>query len=103
MPDPTRKPGRRLALRIPDDVPFSALRLGREPGGDVSFDRATIARICEASGISTDVFFRAPEDNVAGLIVTWYARHLAAGGDPDPIAEQIAAEVRAEDGIGGLS
>jgi hypothetical protein len=34
---------------------------------------------------------------MAGLIVAWYVRHREAGGEADPIAEQLIQEVRDED------
>jgi hypothetical protein len=89
-------------VTIPEGLEFSALRLRREPSGDVAFDFTVIDRICDASGIDRAVMHAGPEDNVAGLIVAWYARHLADGGEPDPVAEQLGAEVRAEDGYQGV-
>jgi len=82
-------------------VTFDALRLRRQDGGGVSFAWRVIEQICEASGIDPAVLRDGPESNVAGLIVRWYAHHLAEGGEPDPVAEQLAAEVRAERGFGG--
>lgn len=72
------------------------------PGRDhvtlaVSFDWEPIRRICAASGIEESLLTNGPEDNVAGIIAGWYAHHLANGGAPDPIAEQLLTEVRAED------
>lgn len=40
------------------------------------------------------------EDALASLITTWYSAHRAAGGDADPVAEDLIAEVRAEDAAG---
>lgn len=92
----------RVLVAIPDDLTFADLRLGREPDGSVSYDPAIVTRICEASGLDPALMHEAPEDNVAGLIVAWYASHLAGGGAPDPVAEQISAEVRAEDHHEGM-
>lgn len=87
-------------ISIPADLDFSALRLGRESDGGVSFDAGVIERICEASGVSSALFLDAQEDNVAGLIIRWYLAHRADGGDPDPVAEDLIAEVKAEDAAG---
>jgi len=40
------------------------------------------------------MFRDAPEDNVSGLIVSWYQVHRQHGGEPDPVAEDLIAEVR---------
>lgn len=88
-------------IAIPADLEFSALQLGRNADGDVSFDVGVIERICEASGVDPRLFIEAPEGNVAALIVHWYAAHRANGGAPDPVAEDLIGETRVEDARGG--
>jgi len=91
----------RLTITIPDDVSFEDLRLGRDADTrEVSFEWAPVERVCAASSLDVALFRSAPEDNVAGLIVAWYSEHLARGGEPDPVAEQLLAEVAAEDEYG---
>lgn len=85
---------------IPDDLPFSALRLARDPDGMVSFDVAVVRRICEASNINPDLFLRADEGNVSQLIVQWYAAARAAGEPADPVADDLIDEARIEDNHG---
>lgn len=88
-------------VRIPDSIEFSALKLARDPvTGHVGFAWTPIEAICAASGIDVALFRDAPEDNVAGLIVAWYAEHRAHGGAQDLVAEQLLAEVQAEDALG---
>jgi hypothetical protein len=67
----------------------------------VSFDWAPVEKICHHNRLSVDLFKNASEDNVAALIVAWYARHREAGGDPDPVTEEYLAEVKAEN-LAGL-
>ena len=57
-------------------------------------------RICEASELDIALFRDAPEDNLSALLVAWYTEHLARGGAPDAVQEQILAEVEAEDTLG---
>lgn len=59
-----------------------------------------IARICQASGLPMEVFREAPGDNVSALIVFWYRAHHQHGGAADPVAEDLIAEVRAEEKAG---
>ena len=88
-------------ISIPIGLSFSDLRLGRDPKtGDVSFDTAIIERIERASGLPAGFFMGQHEDAVAGLITTWYSAHRAAGGAADQVAEDLLAEVRAEDAAG---
>lgn len=85
---------------IPDDLSFSDLRLARDTDGAVSFDWAVIERICQASGMPVELLREGPEDNVAGLLIGWYCAHRERGGAADPVAEDLLAEVRAEDAAG---
>ena len=41
------------------------------------------------------------EDNLAALILQWYAAHLAAGGTRDPVQDELVVEMLAEDALGG--
>jgi antitoxin component of RelBE/YafQ-DinJ toxin-antitoxin module len=87
-------------IAIPDDLEFSELRLARDIDGSVTFDLSVIERICKASGLPIEIFVDAPEDNVSSLIVNWYQAHRQHGGEPDPVAEDLIAEVLAEEKTG---
>jgi hypothetical protein len=87
-------------LAIPDDIEFSALRLARDDDGAVSFDWAVIERICRANNLPVELLREGPEDNVAALLIGWYSAHRKAGGAADPVAEDLLAEVQAEDAAG---
>jgi len=86
-----------LRLVIPADLPFAALNLSRDPVTlDIEFDWAPIEKICQLSGIDVALFKDQTEDNVGALIGTWYEVHRKHGGAPDPVQEQLIAEVEAE-------
>lgn len=81
---------------------FSALKLKRNPVTlDISFDWAPIEAICTLSGIDIAFFKNQDEDNIAALIHAWYIEHIQRGGAPDPVQEQLLAEVQAEAAVGG--
>lgn len=87
-------------IAIPSDMDFSELRLSRDTDGAVSLDWAVIERICTASGMPVELLREGPEDNVAGLLIGWYCAHRERGGAADPVAEDLLAEVQAEDAAG---
>lgn len=90
-----------LTITIPENIGFADLNLKRDPiTGAVSFDWLPIELICQESGIDSAMFTDTHEDNVAGLLVTWYQRHLQNGGDTDPVAEELLEEIRIEDALG---
>lgn len=91
-------------LTVPDGVDFSQLQLARDAvSGDVSFDWRPIEAICAASGFDVALLRESDEGNVGGLIVAWYTWHRQAGGAADLVAEQLMAEVAAEDGRGEVA
>jgi len=87
-------------VSIPDGLSFGDLKLSRNADGSVSFDLAVIERICTVSDLPVALFLDAPEDNVSGLIVAWYEAHRQQGGAPDMVAEDLIAEVIAEEQAG---
>lgn len=87
-------------VTIPDSISFADLKLSRTKEGSITFDWSPIEAICAASDIPVEILKEGPEDNVAALLVTWYGAHKQHGGDPDPVAEDLLAEVMAEDSAG---
>jgi hypothetical protein len=87
-------------LAIPDDIEFTTLRLARDADGAVSFDWSVIERICRANNLPVELLREGPEDNVAGMLIGWYSAHRNAGGAHDPVAEDLLADVQAEDAAG---
>lgn len=87
-------------VTIPDELEFADLRLARDADGSVSFDWSVIERICAASGLPVELLRDGPEDNVVGLILSWYEVHRQHGGSPDLVVEGLDAERAAEDAAG---
>jgi hypothetical protein len=91
-----------VPISIPPDLSFADLKLARDPRtGDVSFDTAVISSIEAASGLPDGYFLGQPEDALAALLTQWYRSHLADGGAPDLVQEDLIAEARLEDERGG--
>ena len=81
-----------IRITIPEGVMFDALHLHRDPiTGSIAFDWAPLERICEASAIDPSLLRDKHEDNVAGVLMNWYAAHLSNGGHPDTVMEQLLA------------
>lgn len=90
-----------MEISIPQGLAFAELQLARDPAtGDVSFSTPIMERIERASGLPAGFFLGQEEDALASLITTWYAAHLEAGGERDPVADDLIAEARAEDAAG---
>lgn len=89
-----------VKVTIPDELAFSDLHLSRDPDGSVSFDWSVIERICDANDLPVEMFRDEPEEQVCHLLVRWYQEHRQLGGEPDPVAEDLEAEVVAEEKAG---
>ena len=87
-------------ITIPEDLAFADLQLARESDGSVSLDWAVIERICQASNLAVELVKETSEDNLVRLLVGWYQAHRQNGGAPDPVAEDLIAEVVAEEQAG---
>lgn len=88
-----------VRIAIPADLRFADLRLTREAGGDLTFDTAPLDRIAAASGEHIAELLRS-EDGVCAILVAWYRVARSRGEPADPVAEDIAAEVAAENAAG---
>ena len=83
----------KFAISIPDDVRFEDLELLRDPHtGNLSFRWEPIGRICAASHVDISLMREGPEDNVAELLIAWYAHHLSNGGDRNTVMDELTRE-----------
>jgi hypothetical protein len=91
-----------LKITIPPGLDFGDLKMSRIPEtGEVEFDWTPIERLCEQNGLDVEIFRDSDEENVAGLINSWYFAHLENGGARDPVQDDLIAEAMAEDEHGG--
>jgi len=88
-----------LRVAVPTDLRFADLKLARDPDGGVSFDTDPLQQIADASGEHIAALL-STEDGIAALIVAWYHVARSRGEPADPVAEDLAAEVAAEEAAG---
>ena len=92
---------RKARVVIPDHLSFSDLGLKRPETGKIEFEWDVVKQICESSeGLSLKSLEEGPEDNVVGLILGWYMVIRENGGETDPVAEQLVAEVMEKEAEG---
>jgi hypothetical protein len=91
-----------LRVTIPNGIEFADLRLARDvDDGLVHFNMAPIEAICEASALDFSEIVQGPQPLVGLLIAAWYEAHIAQGGAPDPVQEELMEETRLEMELGG--
>ena len=82
-------------LIIPTDLAFEDLDLQRsQETHNLLFSPATLAEVCRCSGLDP-VAVLADKDLSCWVICEWYVAHIAAGGAPDAVAEQMLTEASA--------
>jgi hypothetical protein len=85
---------RQARVVIPDHLSFTDLRLKRPETGKIEFEWDVVKQICESSeGLPIGHLENGLEDNVVGLILGWYLVIRENGGETDPVAEELLAEV----------
>ena len=80
---------------IPEGLRFSELGFERAPfTRNLLYQPDALAAIFAANSIELSAAVE-NEDVVCWLIAQWYLAHRTAGGERDPVAEEILAEVSA--------
>lgn len=87
-------PQQMTRIVIPGGLSFADLQLTRDADGQVSYKGSAIMRICQASGLPAALLQDECYENVATLIAAWYQVHRHHGGAPDPVAEDLIAEIQ---------
>lgn len=86
---------KQFSLSVPETLDFADLGLWHDQDtGAIQFNWSAIHELAEHNQINRSVFDNS--DNVATLIVTWYAAHLQNGGTKDMAAERMFSAVKAE-------
>ena len=92
---------RKARVVIPDHLSFADLGLKRLETGKIEFDWNVVKQICESSeGLLLEHLEEGQGDNVVGLILGWHMVIRENGGETDPVAEELVAEVMEEESEG---
>lgn len=86
-------------LTFHDGLDFVDRALERAPVTQrLLFLPAPLGALCLFNGLNPEEIL-ASEDLSCELICTWYVAHREAGGEPDPVADEILFEVIADDAV----
>ncbi len=81
------------SLTLPSDVNFADLAFSVD-GTDYLYEPRPFLRFCHHNQIAMT---HLSVNERGTLIQRWYDLHLTAGGTPDPVMENLRAEIAAED------
>jgi len=78
-----------LTLKLPEGYAFSDLKLRRCADDAIDLDMDLVKLICNINGLDFAKVCQNPGPVVTSILTVWYKSHLAQGGQPDALMEQL--------------
>lgn len=78
-----------LTLKLPEGYVFADLKLRRCADDAIDLDMDLVKLICNINGLDFDKVRQNPGPVVTSILTVWYKSHLAQGGQPDALMEQL--------------
>ena len=78
-----------LTLKLPEGYSFADLKLRRYAADAIDLDMDLFKLVCTLNGMDFDRVLQNPGPVVASVRTVWYKRHLADGGAPDELMEEL--------------
>jgi len=81
-----------LTLKLPEGYTFADLKLRRCDDAAIDLDMDLVKLICSINGLDFDKVLQNPGPVVTSILTVWYKSHLAEGGQPDALMEELKAQ-----------
>ena len=78
-----------LTLKLPEGYCFADLKLRRYAADAIDLDMDLFKLVCTLNGMDFDRVLQNPGPVVTSVLTVWYKRHLADGGAPDALMEDL--------------
>lgn len=78
-----------LTLKLPEGYTFADLKLRRCDDAAIDLDMDLVQRICTINGLDFAKVLQNPGPVVTSILTVWYKTHLAEGGEPDALMEEL--------------
>ena len=78
-----------LTLKLPEGYAFADLKIRRCASDAIDLDMDLVKLVCTLNGLDFDKVCQDPGPVVTTILTVWYKTHLAGGGQPDPVMEQL--------------
>jgi hypothetical protein len=83
-----------LTLKLPEGYAFADLKLKRCADDAIDLDMDLVKLICHINGLDFAKVCQNPGPVVTSILTVWYKSHLAQGGQPDALMEQLKTPSR---------
>jgi hypothetical protein len=81
-----------LTLKLPEGYAFADLKIRRCEADAIDLDMDLVKLICTINGLDFDKVCQNPGPVVTSILTVWYKSHLAEGGQPDPLMEELKTQ-----------
>ncbi len=81
-----------LSLKVPEGYTFADLKVRRCDDDAIDLDMDLFKLICDINGLSFDKVLLNPGPVVTSILTIWYKSHLAQGGAPDALMEELKSQ-----------
>jgi hypothetical protein len=81
-----------LTLKLPEGYTFADLKLRRCEDDAIDLDMDLVKLICRINGLDFQKVLQNPGPVVTSVLTVWYKKHLAEGGVPDALMEELKTQ-----------
>lgn len=78
-----------LTLKLPEGYSFADLKIRRCADDAIDLDMDLVKLICQINGLDFAKVCQNPGPVVTSILTVWYKSHLASGGKPDALMEEL--------------
>lgn len=81
-----------LTLKLPEGYSFADLKLRRCEADAIDLDMDLVKLICQLNSLNFEKVCQNPGPVVTSILTIWYKSHLAEGGEPDALMEELRSQ-----------
>lgn len=82
-----------LTLKLPEGYSFADLKLRRCADDDaIDLDMDLVKKVCSINDLDFQKVLQNPGPVVTTILTVWYKSHIADGGAPDPVMEELKSQ-----------
>lgn len=81
-----------LTLKLPEGYSFADLKLRRCADDAIDLDMDLVKLVCKINTLDFEKVLQNPGPVVTSILTVWYKSHLAEGGAPDALMEELKAQ-----------
>lgn len=81
-----------LTLKLPEGYSFTDLKVRRCDDDAIDLDMDLVRTVCSINGLNFEKVLQNPGPVVTSILAVWYKSHLAQGGAPEPLMEELKSQ-----------